>query len=162
MVEKSFFRIRVKEDYPHSTVIVKDLGRVTKTWQIKKGKALDYAAYSGLEVQTMIKEGNAFIPDPNSVSEIADESSGTGGSLSNSPAPEPCADETVTESEISEDGETQAEPSSYDFTGMSVEQLKSYLSAKGVSSGELRGKTKAELIALAEDLSQSESESENA
>jgi hypothetical protein len=37
---------------------------------------------------------------------------------------------------------------------MSVEQLKAYLSAKGQPSGKLRGMAKAELVALAESVSE--------
>jgi hypothetical protein len=154
MMEKSFFRIRVKESCPYPAVIVKNLGKVTKTWQLKKGNASDYAEYPNLDVQPMVKEGNIFVPAPNANSAAESESSGTGGSLSNSPAPEPQVDETVTEAEqIQYESE---ELSSQDFFNMSVEQLKAYLSAKGVPSRELRGMVKADLIARAKDIAESE------
>jgi hypothetical protein len=162
MIEKSFFRIRVKETCPYPAAMVKDLGKVTKIWQLKKGKASDYASYPNLDVQPMVKEGNTFVPDSNVAPSAEDTSSGTGGSLSNSPAPESQADETVTESEAIEADEASSEPSSYNFSDMSVEQLKAYLSAKGVPSRELRGMVKADLIARAEAISQAESESETA
>lgn len=152
MAEKSFFRIRVKESCPYPAVMVKDLGKVTKTWQLKKGNAADYAEYPNLEVQAMVKEGNTFVPDPDSDSAAEDKLSGTGGSSSNSPAPEPQVDETVTKQtqpEIEPEDES-GEYSPPSFAGMSVEQLKAYLSAKGISGGELRGMVKADLIARAE------------
>jgi hypothetical protein len=127
--EKYFFRIRVKETCSYPAVMVKGLGRVTKTWQLKKGNASDYAAYPNLDVQPMVKEGNTFVPDPNAAPAAESESSGTGGSSSNSPAPDLHADETVTESEESE---SETSPGFYDFSGMSNERLKAYLSAKGV------------------------------
>jgi hypothetical protein len=142
MTEKSFFRIRVKDACPYTAIIVKNLGKVTKTWELKKGKASDYAVYPNLDVQAMIKEGNTFVPAPDATSAAGDELNGTGGSSSNSPAPEPQSDETVTDN----------------FFDMTVEQLKAYLSAKGVPSGELRSMVKADLIARAEAISLSESE----
>jgi hypothetical protein len=135
MAEKSFFRIRVKNSCPYSAVMVKNLGRITKTWQLKKGSASDYAEYPNLDVQPMVKEGNAFVPAPDADSADESEAGGTGGSKNNSPAPEPQADETAADR---------------NFSAMSVEQLKAYLSAKGVSSGELKGMAKADLIARAE------------
>jgi hypothetical protein len=136
MTENSFFRIKVKDSCPYPAVMVKGLGKITKAWQLKKGNASDYTVYPNLDVQPMVKEGSAFVPVLNTNSTEENVSNGTGGSLSNSPAPEPQADETVTVQ---------------NFYTMSVEQLKMYLSAKGVSSGELRGMAKAELIALAEN-----------
>ena len=156
MTEKSFFRIRVKESCPYPAVMVKNLGKVTKKWQLKKGSASDYSEYPNLDVQVMIKEGSAFVSAPGAGSAAESESGGTGGSSSNSPAPESQADETVTEpNQPKAKSET---PLSQNFSNMSVEQLKAYLSAKGVSSGELRGMVKADLTARA----QSEAESENA
>lgn len=64
MVEKSFFRIRVKESCSYPAIMVKGLGKVTKTWQLKKGEASDYAEYPDLDVQPMVKEGNGFVPAP--------------------------------------------------------------------------------------------------
>jgi hypothetical protein len=141
MTEKSFFRIRVKETCSYPSVMVKDLGEVTKTWQLKKGKASDYAAYPNLEVQPMIKEGNAFVPTQNTVSTAESESSGTGGSSGSSPAPESEKDETAT---------SRNENIMPDFKEMTVEQLKAYLIASGVSSSDLRGVVKADLIVQAE------------
>jgi hypothetical protein len=162
MAEKSFFRIKVKETCPYPAVMVKGLGRVTKAWQLKQGKASDYTAYPNLDVQSMVKEGNTFVPAPNADSAAEGESSGTGGSSSNSPAPEAQADETVTDSdslqsEVPDENETKS-PSSQNLLDMSVEQLKAYLSAKGVPSSELRGMRKADLIARAEIIIQMESE----
>jgi hypothetical protein len=153
MAEKHFFRIKVKETCPYSAVMVKNLGKVTKTWQLKKGDASDFAEYPNLDVQPMIKEGGTFVPASGSDSASGNESSGTGGSLSSSPAPAPQADKTAAEPEKAE---TNTVPGSYDFSEMSVEQLKAYLSAKGVSAGELRGLVKADLITRAEALSGSE------
>jgi hypothetical protein len=62
MAGKSFFRVRVKETCPYPAVMVKNLGKVTKTWLLKKGDAADYAEYPNLDVQPMIKEGSAFVP----------------------------------------------------------------------------------------------------
>jgi hypothetical protein len=146
MTEKSFFRIRVKETCPYPAVMVKGLGKVTKTWQIKKGKASDYAAYPNLDIQPMIKEGNTFVPAPIANSATESESSGTGGSSGSSPAPESEEDETATP----QDAEEFPEDVTPNFLEMTVEQLKAYLMASGVSSSDLRGAVKADLIAQAE------------
>lgn len=143
MAEKSFFRIRVKESCPYPAVMVKGLGKVTKTWQLKKGKASDYSAYPNLEVQPMVKEGNTFVTAQNAASAAESESSGTGGSSGSSPAPESEEDETATNEELPEN----VMP---DFAEMTVEQLKAYLTAAGVSASDLRGAVKADLIAQAE------------
>lgn len=154
MVEKSFFRIRVKESCPYPAVMVKNLGKVTKTWALKKGNASDYTEYPNLDVQVMVKEGGTFVPAPNAGSTTDSESSGTGGSSSNSPAPESQNDETVAEPDQPE-VEDETLPSQ-NFADMSVEQLKAYLSAKGVVSSKFRGMVKADLIAYAETLAESE------
>jgi hypothetical protein len=146
-VEKHFFRIRVKETCPYPAVMVKGLGSVTKTWQLKKGNASDYAAYPNLNVQPMIKEGNTFVPDPNADSSDNNESSGTGGSSGSSPASELKEDETATpqDKELSEN-DTPV------FSEMTVEQLKAYLMASGVSASDIRGVVKLDLITQAETI----------
>jgi hypothetical protein len=153
MAEKHFFRIKVKETCPYPAVMVKNLGKVTKTWQLKKGNASDFAEYPNLDVQPMIREGDTFVPASGNDSVSGNESSGTGGSLSGSPAPALQADKTVAEPEKPE---TNIARGSYDFSKMPVEQLKAYLSAKGVPAGELRGLVKADLITRAESLTGSE------
>jgi hypothetical protein len=145
MVEKSFFRIRVKETYPYPAVMVKGLGKVTKTWQLKKGEASDYTEYPNLDVQPMVKEGNTFVLAQNTASADESESSGTGGSSGSGPAPEPEEDETA-----AAQNEKSPENTMPDFTEMTVEQLKSYLTDSGVSAGNLRGAVKADLITQAE------------
>jgi hypothetical protein len=132
--------------------MVKNLGRVTKTWTLKKGGSSDYTEYPNLDVQAMVKEGGIFVPvsDANSAAESG--SSGTGGSSSNSPAPELQADETVADPGRPDDERLQAQ----NYADMSVEQLKAYLSAKGVASSELRGRVKADLVACAETVAESE------
>lgn len=134
MAEKSFFRIKVRETCPYPAVMVKNLGRVTKTWRIMKGLASDYSGYPNLDVQPMVKEGGDFVPVPDADSGAGEELSGAGDCPSNGVAPESQSDETA----------------AGNFPGMTVEQLKAYLSAKGVSSGELRGMAKADLVARAE------------
>jgi hypothetical protein len=147
MTEKSFFRIKVKDSCPYPAVMVKGLGKITKVWQLKKGKASDYTAYPNLDVQPMVKEGNAFVPASNTVSAAESESSGTGGSYGSSPAPESEVDETTTlqNKELSEN-------SMPDFEKMTVEQLKVYLMAKGVSASDFRGAVKTDLIIHAETI----------
>lgn len=144
-MEKSFFRIKVKETCPYPAVMVKGLGRVTKTWQLKKGKAADYVGYSNLDVQPMVKEGETFVPVQNTASASEGEPSGTGGSSGSSPAPELKQDETATPQ-----NEEFPENTMPDFAEMTVEQLKAYLMASGVSSSDLRGSVKADLIIQAE------------
>jgi hypothetical protein len=155
MAEKSFFRIKVKETCPYPAVMVKGLGRVTKTWQLKKGKASDYAAYSNLDVQPMIKEGNAFVPVQNTNSTAENEAIDTGGSSSSSPAPESETDETATSQD--EELSDNAMPN---FAEMTVEQLKAYLMENGVSSNDLRGSVKADLITQAEAIWNSQHQSQ--
>lgn len=140
MMEKSFFRIRVKETCLYPAVMVKGLGKVTKTWQLKKGEASDYAAYPNLDVQPMVKEGNTFVPARNADSGDESESSGDGGSSGGSPAPE-FKDETA--APRNEESPENAAP---DFAEMTVEQLKAYLMESGVSASGLRGAVKADLI----------------
>jgi hypothetical protein len=126
--------------------MVKGLGKVTKTWQLKKGQASDYAVYPNLDVQAMVKEGNTFVPAQNTNSEADSEASGTGGSSGSSPAPESEGDETA----IPQSCEETFENTMPDFSEMTVEQLKAYLTAAGVSASDLRGAIKADLIAQAE------------
>jgi hypothetical protein len=145
MMEKSFFRIRVKETCSYPAVMVKGLGKVTKAWQLKKGKASDYAEYPNLDVQPMVKEGNTFVPAQNANSTAEGELNGTGGSSDSSPAPESKEDETATSQ-----NEELLEDTIPEFAEMTVEQLKAYLTANGVSSSDLRGAVKANLIAQAE------------
>jgi hypothetical protein len=140
-MNKSFFRIKVKETCPYSAVMVKGLGKVTKKWQLKKGNISDYTAYPNLDVQPMVKEGNAFVPVPDATPDPESELSGTGGSSGSSPAPEPGNDETTTPQNEELPGETMP-----DFAEMTVEQLKAYLMASGVSASDLRGVVKADLI----------------
>jgi hypothetical protein len=127
--------------------MVKGLGKVTKKWQLKKGKASDYAEYSNLDVQPMIKEGNTFVPAQDTDSGVEGEPSGTGGSSGSSPAPEPGNDETTTPQNEELPGEAMP-----DFAEMTVEQLKAYLMASGVSANNLRGAVKADLITQAESI----------
>jgi hypothetical protein len=156
MTEKSFFRIKVKEACPYPAVMVKGLGKVTKTWQIKKGKASDYTEYPNLDVQPMVKEGNGFVPAQNAASTTESESSGSGGSSGGSPAPEPEKDETA-----APQNEESPENAAPDFTKMTVEQLKACLMASGVSSSDLRGLVKADLIAQAEAIWNARRQSQN-
>jgi hypothetical protein len=144
-MEKSFFRIKVKESCLYPAVMVKNLGRVTKTWQLKKGNASDYAAYPNLDVQPMVKEGDTFVPAPSAGSTAETESSDTGGSSGGSPAPESEKDETAASK-----NEGLSENAAPDFADMTVEQLKAYLTASGGSSSDFKGKVKADLIAQAE------------
>jgi hypothetical protein len=145
VVEKSFFRIKVKETCPYPAVMVKGLGKVTKAWQLKKGKASDYTEYPNLDVQPMIKEGNTFVPAQNADSAEEGELKGTGGSSGSSPAPEPEQDETAAPHD-----EELPENITPDFVKMTVEQLKAYITASGVSISDLRGLVKVDLIAQAE------------
>jgi hypothetical protein len=145
MMDKSFFRIKVKETRPYPAVMVKGLGKVTKTWLLKKGKASDYTEYTNLDVQPMVKEGDAFVPARNVDSTVESESSGAGGSSGGSPTLEPEEDETSASW-----NEELSENITPNFVGMTVEQLKAYLTASGVSASDLRGALKADLAAQAE------------
>jgi hypothetical protein len=144
MMEKSFFRIRVKEIYPYPTVMVKGLGKITKKWQLKKGKASDYAEYPNLDVQIMVKEGETFVPAPNTNSADEDKSSGTGGSFGGSPAPE-LKEDKMAALKL----EKSSEDTMPDFSEMTVEQLKAYLTASGASASSLRGSVKIDLVTQA-------------
>lgn len=145
-MEKSFFRIKVKEACPYPAVMVKGVGRVTKAWQIKKGKASDYTEYHNLDVQPVVKKGDAFVPAQNDASSAEGEPSGAGGSSGGSPDAESGEDETS----VPQKEESPPENAEPDFTKMTVEQLKAYLAAGGVSASDLRGAVKADLIAQAE------------
>jgi hypothetical protein len=125
--------------------MVKGLGKVTKTWQLKKGDSSDYAGYSNLDVQPMIKKGNTFIPAPNTDLAVEGELSGTGGSFGGSPAPGSETDKTAPSQ-----NEELFENAMPNFAEMTVEQLKAYLTSSGVSASDLRGIVKADLAARAE------------
>jgi hypothetical protein len=144
-MNKSFFRIKVKDTCSYPAIMVKGLGTITKKWQLKKGKASDYAGYPNLDVQSMIKEGNTFVPAQNVSSADSGESSGTGGSSGSSPAPEFEQDETATPHI-----EVFSENAMPNFGEMTVEQLKAYLTASGISASDLRGSVKVDLITQAE------------
>jgi len=133
MMQELFFRVTVKEASPFSAMMIKNLGRVTKTWQLKKGNGNDYRCYPDLEIQEMIKKGDQFVPaeSKSNIENVAEVS-----------------DNPNQKDTGSQDVETVQQK----FNDMSIEQLKAYLSAKGVPSNELRGLAKADLIARAESL----------
>ena len=133
MTQELFFRVKVKEASPFSAMMIKNLGRVTKTWQLKKGHGNDYRCYPDLEIQEMIKKGDQFVPaEPKSITENVAE-------VSDNP-------------DQKDTGSQDVETVQQRFNDVAIEQLKAYLSAKGVPSNELRGLAKADLIARAESL----------
>jgi hypothetical protein len=144
MNEKKFFRVRLADKSPLPKKMVNGI-ILTKQWQIKTGDAREFSRFPDVETQGMVKQGNGFVP--------AEEASGgaTGGpdggsGQSSGPASTPAQDAEGAQASVKK---TENPP---DFESMTVEQLKNYLIAKGVSQSELRNATKPELIERADFL----------
>ena len=129
MAEKKFFRVRLTDKCSVAKKMVNGIP-LTKQWQVKVGEIGDFAKFPDVETQTVVKRGNDFVP-----AEEASEGD-TGGS-----------DSTKVQVPATPENGSGAHP---DFNNMTVEQLKSYLIAKGVAQNELRNAAKAELVERAE------------
>lgn len=148
MAEKKFFRVRLSDKCPVAKKIVNGV-TLTKKWQTKTGNLAEFAVFPNVEVQTMVKQGNGFVPEGEATSGATQGSGGGSGQPSGSaPMPAQDAEGAQTEESSSSDEDTERTPP--DFNGMTVEQLKTYLIAKGVSQSELRNATKPELLERAE------------
>ena len=143
MADKKFFRIRLVEKSPLKSKIVNGLA-VTKQWQVKVGEIGDFAKFSDVEAQVVVKQGNGFVPV---------DKGGTGataGSDGGSGQPSGLASTSAQDAEEAQTTEDQEDENPSDFANMTVEQLKSFLIANGVAQIELRNATKPELIERAE------------
>ena len=143
--EKKFFRVRLSCKCAAEAKLVNGT-RLTKQWLMRTGSSEEFSGFPDVEVQAMAKRGNGFVPaeeGPGGAGEGQDGDSGESGQ-----AAQPGA--AVTGNSGNSAGESEAPPAS--FAGMTVEQLKNYLAAKGVAQSELRNAAKADLIERAEFL----------
>ena len=151
MVEKKFFRVRLSDKCPAIKKMVNGV-MLTKRWQMKTGEVGDFDKFPDVEVEVMVKQGNGFVSAGNIDTGAADRSGGISGQFSGS-VPTPAKDAEGTKSVTGQDSSPNPESTnenSPNFNSMTVEQLKTYLIAKGISSSELRSVTKPELIERAE------------
>ena len=176
MTDKKFFRIRLVEKSPLKSKIVNGLA-VTKQWQVKVGEIGDFAKFSDVEAQVVVKQGNGFVPvDEGDTGATAGSDGGDTGATAGSdggsgqlsgPASTPAQDaEEAQTIQPQNTEETQAietrgteEPQTIDsqesesppnFSSMTVEQLKTFLIANGAAQNELRNVAKSDLIERAE------------
>ena len=146
MADKKFFRVRLSDKSPVEKKIVNGL-TLTKKWQVKVGDIGDFGKFPNVEAQVVVKQGNEFVPANEADSGAAQGSDGGSGQPSG-PAPIPAQDAAGAQTD--EEPSSDLEETPPDFNGMTVEQLKTYLVAKGVAQSELRNATKSELIERAE------------
>jgi hypothetical protein len=125
MAEKKFFRVKLTDKCSVKTKIVNGI-TLTRQWQVKTGEIGDFTGFPGVEAQAVVKQGNGFIP----AGDILDTADAV-------------KEQTAAAQETS--------PGNFsNFSAMTVEQLKNYLIAKGVSQSELRNAAKTDLIERAE------------
>jgi hypothetical protein len=136
--EKKFYRIRLAGNCQTNSKIVNGLA-LTKQWQVKVGDIGDFAKFPDVEAQVVVKQGNGFVPAGEAPGGATNADSGVSG-YSSGFASTPAKD--------AEEARTGTTPP--DFNGMTVEQLKNFLTAKGVAQSELRNAAKADLIERAE------------
>jgi hypothetical protein len=110
--------------------------KLTKQWQVNVGKIGDFSKFPDVEAQVVVKQENGFVP--------AEEASGGADDKAGGVTQPASGQEAGTG--VSVEGSAGAPG----FTNMTVEQLKSFLIAKGVAQSELRNATKSELIERAE------------
>jgi hypothetical protein len=140
--EKKFFRVKLAGKCSVDTKMINGI-KLTKQWQVKVGKIGDFSKFPDVEAQVVVKQGNGFVP--------AEEASGGAENGSKAPVDDPDTPaqpvgNLAANTGIPAEGSVDAP----DFTNMTVEQLKSFLIAKGVAHSELRNTTKSELIERAE------------
>ena len=143
MADKKFFQIRLREKSTLKTKIVNGVS-LTKQWQVKVGEIGDFAKFSDVEAQVVIKQGNSFVP-VGEANKGATEGSGGGSGQTPGNASAPVGNTETTQK--TENQEVKTPP---DFPSMTVEQLKSFLIANGAAQTEIRTETKSELIERAE------------
>jgi hypothetical protein len=140
--EKKFFRVRLSSKCPAGTKIVNGV-TLTKQWQVKVGTIGDFSKFPDVEAQVMVKQGNNFIPAEDASGGSEEEADGSQND--NADAKPPGGGQTANAGSIV-DGSANIP----DFADMTVEQLKNFLIAKGVTQSELRNATKPELVERAE------------
>jgi hypothetical protein len=125
MTEKKFFRVRLADSCSAASKMINGI-TLTKQWQVKVGEIGEFAKFPDVEAQVVVKQGNAFVPAVEAFSGAANASNGAS------------------------EGASGSAPDMPDFAGMTVEQLKSFLIAKGTAQNELRNAAKSELLERAE------------
>jgi hypothetical protein len=144
MIEKKFFRVRLSGKCPVETKLINSV-KLTRQWQMKTGDIKEFAVFPDVEVQAMAKRGNGFVPaeeGPGGAAEGSGDVSGDGGL--------PAQPGAVQAADLGKPADESAVPAS--FAEMTVEQLKNYLTAKGIAQSELRNTAKSDLIERAEFL----------
>jgi hypothetical protein len=114
---------------------------LTKKWQVKSGNIGDFAKFPDVEAQVVVKRGNGFVP-------AEEASGGAGAGVGGSPANDGNTARQDGGQGAGSGGLAKEPPDgpAPDFAGMTVEQLKNFLIAKGVAASDLRNTAKPELI----------------
>jgi hypothetical protein len=140
--EKKFFRVRLTDKCPAGTKMVNGV-TLTKQWQVKVGAIGDFSKFHDVEAQVVVKQGNSFVPVEDASGGAEDEADGSQGD--NDTTEPPGGGQTANTG-----NPAGGPPGVPDFAAMTVEQLKNFLIAKGITQNELRNATKPELIERAE------------
>ena len=139
--EKKFYRARLKGTCAVNTKMVNGV-TLTKEWQVKVGCIGDFAKFSDVEAQVVVKQGNGFVPVEEGSGGAEDEADGSPASTD--ATAQPGGGQAVPSSDPAGSAEIP------DFNNWTVEQLKTWLITKGVVQNELRNATKPELIERAD------------
>lgn len=150
--EKKFFRAKLTDTCVVNTKMINGVA-LTKQWQVKVGEIGDFAKFPDVVV---VKQGKGFVPAEETPDETEEEASdgskktegpevsdtsGDGTDVTAQPG-----DDLSADTGVSVEGSGDAP----EFANMTVEQLKNFLIAKGVTQSELRNVIKPELIERAE------------
>lgn len=71
--EKKFYRVKLSDKFSGTTKIVEGI-TLTKQWQIKTGEPGNLTNFSDIDVEIVIKQGNAFVPDSTASAKSSDSS----------------------------------------------------------------------------------------
>lgn len=140
--EKKFYRVRLAEHCAAPQKMVNGV-TLTKQWQMKVGEIGAFAKFPDVEAQVMVKQGNGFVPAQEASGEAGE---GADGSQEGTASTTPTAGAQAAPAGNPAQGSEEAP----DFNNWTVEQLKTWLIAKGVAQNELRNATKPGLIERAE------------
>jgi hypothetical protein len=142
-IDKKFFRVKLNAKCSVNTKMVNSV-TLTKQWQMKVGKIGDFSKFPDVDTQVMVKQGNIFVAAEEAPCEAKE---GSGGSSDDANASMPTVGGQTANTAILPPREPTDIPN---FAGMTVEQLKNFLTANGVAPSELRNTTKPDLIERAE------------
>jgi len=141
--EKTFYRVRLIQSCRMATKQFNGV-TLTKQWQTKSGSIDNFTKFKDVEVQLLQKQGNQLVPTG---SILVNGVPVAAASAPTNPSTTPTSVETTPIAELS--GET---PPVINFSEMTVEQLKEYLTSNGVPMSEIRSLPKADLVNRAVEL----------